>query len=167
MGQQLVESVQKIKEMVPQIKVILADSAETPMFPKNQANKPAGVESIIDAPRKMSVASRALLYHKAGILTGCGGSRACGVAFTLAEKIGIDATVAFTITNFDQRILNNFSNFKRLEVSLTLYLNLILYRIRNSCFLFISNIVPRGQYRWLYACYEGCVNGGIRLVVNR
>jgi len=108
---QLVESVRKIKEMVPQIKVILADSAETPMFPKNQANKPAGVESIIYAPRKMSDASRALLYHKAGILTGCGGSRACGVAFTLAEKIGIDATVAFTITNFDQRILEQLQQF--------------------------------------------------------
>ena len=71
------------------LKVILADSLETPMFPTNQENKPAGVERIIYASKKMSDASRGLLYHKAGILTGCGGSLACGVAFTLADKIGV------------------------------------------------------------------------------
>eukprot|EP00090_Calanus_glacialis_P034895 TRINITY_DN591_c0_g1_i1.p1 TRINITY_DN591_c0_g1~~TRINITY_DN591_c0_g1_i1.p1 ORF type:complete len:180 (-),score=41.26 TRINITY_DN591_c0_g1_i1:247-786(-) len=103
---QMMEAVSRIKEKNPRLKVILADSLETPMFPTNQENKPAGVERIIYASKKMSDASRGLLYHKAGILTGCGGSLACGVAFTLADKIGTAATVAFTITNFDLNILD-------------------------------------------------------------
>jgi len=102
---ELMESIRKIKEKVPRLKVILADSFETPMFSTNQGNKPAGVERIIYVSKKMSDASRGLLYHKAGILTGCGGSLACGVAFTLADKIGNDATVAFTITNFGLKTL--------------------------------------------------------------
>jgi len=103
---QLTESIRKIKENVPRLKVILADSLETPMFPPNQESKPVGVERIIYGSKKMSDASRGLLYHKAGILTGWGGSLACGVAFTLADKIETDATAAFTITNFDLKTVD-------------------------------------------------------------
>jgi len=102
---QLMESIRKIKEKVPRLKVILADSLETPMFSTNQENKPAGVERIIYASKKMSDASQGLLYHKAGILTGYGGSLACGVAFALADNIEAGATVAFTISNFNLNTL--------------------------------------------------------------
>lgn len=59
------------------------------MFSTNGENKPPGVERIIYGSKKMSDASQGLLYHKAGILTGMGGHLACGVAFTLADKIGV------------------------------------------------------------------------------
>ena len=77
---------------VKNLKVILADSLESPYFPIraiNQGNKPAGVERIIHVSRDMAEASRSLLHHQAGILTGQGGGLAGGVAFTLANKIGV------------------------------------------------------------------------------
>jgi len=107
--QQVLEAVRRIKEKNPRLKVILADSLEAPYFPIraiNQGNKPASVERIIHVSRDMAEASRSLLHHQAGILTGQGGGLAGGVAFTLANKIGIDATVAFTITNFNMNLLN-------------------------------------------------------------
>jgi len=102
---QLVDAICELKEKVPDIKVILADSAESPMFPRNDWDRPACIERIVYAPKKLSDAGRSLLYHKAGILAGSGGNLACGVAFTLAQKIRMDATVAFSITNFDLRAL--------------------------------------------------------------
>jgi len=101
--------VAKIKEKNPQLKVILADSLENPCFPIwrwNQGPKPPGVETIIHIPREMAEASQNLLFRQAGILTGQGGGLACGVAFTLADKIEIEATVAFTMTNFNMNIQN-------------------------------------------------------------
>eukprot|EP00092_Neocalanus_flemingeri_P092153 GFUD01116958.1.p1 GENE.GFUD01116958.1~~GFUD01116958.1.p1 ORF type:complete len:185 (-),score=41.21 GFUD01116958.1:241-795(-) len=106
---QLMEAVRKIKEQNPQLKVIIADSLESPYFPVgtlNQSNKPAGVERIIPVSREMAEASRSLLHHQAGILTGPGGGLAGCVAFALANKIGIEATVAFTITNFNMNLLD-------------------------------------------------------------
>jgi len=102
---QMMEAVSRIKEKNPRLKVILADSLETPFFPIGPNNKPPGVERIIHVSRKMADASRGFLHHKAGILTGPGGGLACGVAFSLADKIEIETTVAFTITNFDLGLL--------------------------------------------------------------
>eukprot|EP00092_Neocalanus_flemingeri_P036062 GFUD01039262.1.p1 GENE.GFUD01039262.1~~GFUD01039262.1.p1 ORF type:complete len:185 (+),score=37.63 GFUD01039262.1:139-693(+) len=106
---QMMEAVRKIKEQNPRLKVIIADSLESPYFPVgtlNQSNKPAGVERIIPVSREMAEASRSLLHHQAGILTGPGGGLAGCVAFALANKIGIEATVAFTITNFNMNLLD-------------------------------------------------------------
>eukprot|EP00091_Calanus_sinicus_P022012 TRINITY_DN6781_c0_g1_i1.p1 TRINITY_DN6781_c0_g1~~TRINITY_DN6781_c0_g1_i1.p1 ORF type:complete len:180 (+),score=53.99 TRINITY_DN6781_c0_g1_i1:330-869(+) len=102
---QLMEAVSKIKEKNPSLKVILADSLETPIFPSGPNNKPLGVERIIQVSKKMADASRAFLHQKAGILTGHVAGLACGVAFSLADKIEIETTVAFTITNFDLSLL--------------------------------------------------------------
>lgn len=99
--QELIEAICALKEKAPWIKVILADSAESPMFPKNQGNRLDGIERVVYAPKKLYEASRSLLYHKAGLLTGFSGHLACGVAFTLAQKLKANSTVAFSITNFD------------------------------------------------------------------
>jgi len=106
--QELVDAICKLKEKSPRIKVILADSAENPMFPKNQGNILEGIEKVVYASKKLSDASRSLLYHKAGILAGFSGNLACGVAFTLAQKIKTDITVAFSITNFDLYTVQQF-----------------------------------------------------------
>jgi len=99
--QELIEAIAVLKDKAPWIRVILADSAESPMFPKNQGNRLDGIERVIYVHKKLFDASRSLLYHKAGLLAGCSGHLACGVAFTLAQKIKADSTVAFSITNFD------------------------------------------------------------------
>eukprot|EP00092_Neocalanus_flemingeri_P012828 GFUD01013822.1.p1 GENE.GFUD01013822.1~~GFUD01013822.1.p1 ORF type:complete len:185 (+),score=38.54 GFUD01013822.1:173-727(+) len=106
---QMMEAVRKIKEKNPQLKVILADCLESPYFPIGKLNlskKPAGVERIIPVSRDMAEVGRSLLHHQAGILTGPGGGRAGSVAFALADKIENEATVAFTITNFDMNLLD-------------------------------------------------------------
>jgi len=106
---QMMAAVGEIKEKNPQLKVILADSQETPYFPFqrwNQGNRPAAVDKIIHLPRDMAEASRSLLHHQAGILTGQGGGLACCGAFLLADKIEIEATVAFTLTNFNMDLLD-------------------------------------------------------------
>ena len=87
--QELIEAICTLKEKAPWIKVILADSAESPMFPKNQGNRLDGIERVVYAPKKLFEASRSLLYHKAGLLTGLSGHLACGVAFTLAQKLKV------------------------------------------------------------------------------
>jgi len=99
--QELIEAIGTLKEKAPWIKVILADSAESPMFPKNQGNRLDDIERVIYVQKKLFDASCSLLYHKAGLLAGFSGHLACGVAFTLAQKIKADSTVAFSITNFD------------------------------------------------------------------
>jgi len=90
--EQMMAAVGEIKEKNPQLKVILADSQETPCFPFrrwNLGNRPAGVDKIIHLPRDMAEASRSLLHHQAGILTGKGGGLACCGAFLLANKIEV------------------------------------------------------------------------------
>ena len=69
--------------------MILADSLETPFFPLGLNMKPLGEERIIHVSKKMADASRGFLHHKAGILTIRGGGLACGVAFSLADKIEV------------------------------------------------------------------------------
>jgi len=104
---QMLEAVDKIKEKNPELKVILADSLETPCFPIwrwNQEPKPPGVEAIIHIPKEMTDASRNLLFRQAGLLTGQVGGLACGAAFMLAENIEVESTVAFTMTNFDMNL---------------------------------------------------------------
>jgi len=102
---QLMEAVTRIKEKNPRLKVILADSLESPFFPTLPNSQPPGVERIIRVSKKMADASRGFLHHKAGLLTGPGGGLACGVAFSLADKIEIETTVAFATTNFDLSLL--------------------------------------------------------------
>jgi len=101
----MIEAISKIKEISPDTKVIIADSQDTPFLPDWQADKPPEVESVIYVPQKLMDMSRALLHQKAGILTGRTGGLSGGVAFTLADKIGINATVAFSMTNFDLSLL--------------------------------------------------------------
>ena len=45
--QELIEAIAVLKEKAPWIKVILADSAESPMFHKNQGNILDGIERVI------------------------------------------------------------------------------------------------------------------------
>ena len=75
--------------------MIFADSLETPFFPIGQNNKPQGVERIIHVSKKMADASRGFLHHKAGILTIRGGGLACGVAFSLADKIEVGKVMGY------------------------------------------------------------------------
>jgi len=100
--QQMKEAVRRMRENSPILKVILADSLEAPLFPTGvNDDTPEGVDRVISVSKKMVDVSRGLLYHKAGILTGVGGGLACGVALALAGQIEVDATVAFSFTNFD------------------------------------------------------------------
>jgi len=106
---QMLEAVAKIKEKSPQLKVILADSLETPCFPVgrwNQGDKPPGVDAITHIPREMAEASRSLLFHHAGLLTGQVGGLAFGAAITLVQTIEVESTVAFSMTNFNANLQN-------------------------------------------------------------
>ena len=70
----------------------------------------AGVASILKLSSAACGASNCLLLRSSGILAGPAAGLASAAAIIVADKLGNNATVAFTLTNMDNELMESLRN---------------------------------------------------------
>jgi len=97
--------VEKLKEINPCLKVILADSLETPSF----REAPPGVDLVIPVTRDQCQAATGLLVKNEGLLTGPSGGQALCSSALLANNIKEPSTILTAITNLNLELMSQLN----------------------------------------------------------
>lgn len=98
----LLETVIQLKEIHPQLRVVLAESKESPRL----SELPLGVESIMLVAQDKAEVGRSLLFQQAGILAGINAGMAAYLAFIMEGQMETGATIAMATTNLTPQLLS-------------------------------------------------------------
>merc|ERR1719348_2047785 len=102
---EVIASVRKLKETNPNMKIVLADSAKSPVFPGHIP--PPGVELIIPVTSQQNQAGRSFLVKEAGLLTGIQSGAAAYLAAVIANKAMEKCSIMLALTNLNRGLLFN------------------------------------------------------------
>lgn len=100
---EVISSIKKLKEANPNMKIVLAESTETPRFPGS--NLPPGVDLIAPVTKEQGQAGNAFLTNQVGLLTGIQGGLAVSLAALIASRAEGKTSIMLSLTNLNKDLL--------------------------------------------------------------